>query len=126
MLKTTVTGSLPKPAWLAQPEVLWAPWATDDPARLEEAKHDAVRLAIRDQEEAGLCRDRYVANSIAQQTRPAPNHCISLNPSSRRNPAIISPAAGTIGVINATNPVPSVRTAKPNSVTAIKAWAMPW
>lgn len=54
MLKTTVTGSLPKPAWLAQPEVLWAPWASDDPALLEEAKHDAVRLAIRDQEEAGI------------------------------------------------------------------------
>ena len=36
MLKTTVTGSLPKPAWLAQPEVLWAPWASDDPALLEE------------------------------------------------------------------------------------------
>jgi 5-methyltetrahydropteroyltriglutamate--homocysteine methyltransferase len=54
MLRTTVTGSLPKPAWLAQPEVLWAPWASDDPALLEEAKHDAVRLAIRDQEEAGI------------------------------------------------------------------------
>ncbi|MDH3739488.1 MAG: methionine synthase [Alphaproteobacteria bacterium] len=54
MLKTTVTGSLPKPAWLAQPEVLWAPWASDDPAQLEEAKHDAVRLALRDQEEAGI------------------------------------------------------------------------
>ncbi|NKB47898.1 MAG: methionine synthase [Alphaproteobacteria bacterium] len=54
MLKTTVTGSLPKPAWLAQPEVLWAPWAADDPGQLEEAKHDAVRLAIRDQEEAGI------------------------------------------------------------------------
>ena len=54
MLKTTITGSLHKPAWLAQPEVLWAPWATDDPAQLEEAKHDAVRLAIRDQEEAGI------------------------------------------------------------------------
>ena len=54
MLKTTVAGSLPKPAWLAQPEVLWAPWASDDPAQLEEAKHDAVRLALRDQEEAGI------------------------------------------------------------------------
>ncbi|MCZ6591438.1 MAG: methionine synthase [Alphaproteobacteria bacterium] len=54
MLKTTITGSLPKPAWLAQPEVLWAPWAADDPAQLEEAKHDAVRLALRDQEVAGI------------------------------------------------------------------------
>ena len=54
MLRTTITGSLPKPAWLAQPEKLWAPWASDDPARLMEAKQDAVRLAIRDQEEAGI------------------------------------------------------------------------
>jgi 5-methyltetrahydropteroyltriglutamate--homocysteine methyltransferase len=54
MLKTTITGSLPKPAWLAEPEKLWAPWAAKDPARLEEAKHDAVRLAIQDQEDAGI------------------------------------------------------------------------
>ena len=26
MLKTTIAGSLPKPAWLATPETLWAPW----------------------------------------------------------------------------------------------------
>ncbi len=54
MLTTTITGSLPKPAWLAEPEKLWAPWQTDDPDQLEQAKQDAVRLAIRDQEEAGI------------------------------------------------------------------------
>ncbi|MBT6404557.1 MAG: methionine synthase [Rhodospirillaceae bacterium] len=54
MLKTTITGSLPKPSWLAQPEKLWAPWAAEDPAQLQEAKHDAVRLAILDQEQAGI------------------------------------------------------------------------
>ena len=54
MLETSIVGSLPKPSWLAQPEALWAPWASDDPKTLAEAKHDAVRLAIRDQEEAGL------------------------------------------------------------------------
>src|SRR3546814_7253767 len=54
MLKTTITGSLPKPSWLAQPEKLWAPWSTEDPARLEEAKRDAVRLALLDQAEAGI------------------------------------------------------------------------
>ena len=26
MLQTTIAGSLPKPAWLAKPETLWAPW----------------------------------------------------------------------------------------------------
>ncbi len=25
MLRTTIAGSLPKPAWLAEPEALWAP-----------------------------------------------------------------------------------------------------
>ena len=25
LLPTTIVGSLPKPSWLAQPEVLWSP-----------------------------------------------------------------------------------------------------
>jgi 5-methyltetrahydropteroyltriglutamate--homocysteine methyltransferase len=54
MLHTTITGSLPKPTWLAEPVELWAPWATDDPERLAEAKRDAVRIALADQEEAGI------------------------------------------------------------------------
>lgn len=54
MLQTTIAGSLPKPHWLAQPEVLWAPWTTENSDELRAAKHDAVRLAIRDQEEAGI------------------------------------------------------------------------
>jgi 5-methyltetrahydropteroyltriglutamate--homocysteine methyltransferase len=53
MLKTTIAGSLPKPAWLAPPRTLWAPWLLQGPA-LEEGKRDAVRLALRDQEEAGI------------------------------------------------------------------------
>jgi 5-methyltetrahydropteroyltriglutamate--homocysteine methyltransferase len=54
MLRTTLAGSLPKPPWLADPHhQLFAPWvpSTD---RLEEAQDDAVRLALRDQEDAGL------------------------------------------------------------------------
>jgi len=54
MLETTLAGSLPKPAWLAEPETLWAPWALSSPERLAEAKRDATRLAILDQEAAGL------------------------------------------------------------------------
>ncbi|MDH3471598.1 MAG: methionine synthase [Acidimicrobiia bacterium] len=53
MLPTTISGSLPKPAWLAGPEQLWAPWVLDG-AQLAEAKRDAVRLALRDQEMAGI------------------------------------------------------------------------
>src|SRR5262249_36311072 len=53
MLKTTIAGSLPKPAWLAPPRMLWAPWRLEG-AALEEAKRDAVRLAVREQEQAGV------------------------------------------------------------------------
>jgi 5-methyltetrahydropteroyltriglutamate--homocysteine methyltransferase len=53
MLKTTIAGSLPKPAWLATPESLWAPWLLAGRA-LEEGKRDAVVLALHDQERAGI------------------------------------------------------------------------
>ena len=53
MLETTIAGSLPKPAWLATPRALWAPWRVEGPA-LEEGKRDAVALALRDQERAGI------------------------------------------------------------------------
>ncbi len=53
LLQTTIAGSLPKPTWLAEPEALWAPWKLEG-AALEEGKRDAVRLALRDQERAGI------------------------------------------------------------------------
>jgi 5-methyltetrahydropteroyltriglutamate--homocysteine methyltransferase len=53
LLRATITGSLPKPAWLAEPGVLFAPWRLP-PERLAEAQDDAVRLALADQEAAGL------------------------------------------------------------------------
>jgi 5-methyltetrahydropteroyltriglutamate--homocysteine methyltransferase len=53
MLKATIAGSLPKPAWLAEPERLWAPWRV--PAEhLLEAQRDAVLAALKDQEAAGI------------------------------------------------------------------------
>jgi 5-methyltetrahydropteroyltriglutamate--homocysteine methyltransferase len=53
LLKTTIAGSLPKPAWLAEPLALWAPWKLDGDA-LAQGKQDAVRLALFDQEHAGI------------------------------------------------------------------------
>src|ERR671930_236411 len=53
MLATTIAGSLPKPAWLATPNVLWAPWRLP-PETLGEGKRDAVLLALREQERAGI------------------------------------------------------------------------
>jgi 5-methyltetrahydropteroyltriglutamate--homocysteine methyltransferase len=54
ILETGIVGSLPKPPWLAEPAPLWAPWVPQDPDVLAQAKRDAVRLALMDQEEAGL------------------------------------------------------------------------
>ena len=53
MLEPSIVGSLPKPSWLAAPNMLRAPWrlAGDD---LSQAQDDAVRLAILEQEQAGL------------------------------------------------------------------------
>lgn len=53
MLAATIAGSLPKPAWLAAPETLWAPWRLS-PETLLERQRDAVVLALREQEQAGI------------------------------------------------------------------------
>src|SRR5580658_6762342 len=53
MLETTIAGSLPKPAWLAEPQKLWAPWRLDGEA-LADAKRDATILALKLQEDAGI------------------------------------------------------------------------
>jgi 5-methyltetrahydropteroyltriglutamate--homocysteine methyltransferase len=53
MFETTIAGSLPKPAWLAEPNKLWAPWRAEGRA-LEDAKRDATILALKEQEDAGI------------------------------------------------------------------------
>ncbi len=53
LLPTTIAGSLPKPAWLAEPKKLWAPWKLEGEA-LVEGKRDAVRLVLALQEKAGI------------------------------------------------------------------------
>ena len=53
MLETTIAGSLPKPGWLAQPRMLWAPWRLEGEA-LTEAKRDATLLMLKEQEDAGI------------------------------------------------------------------------
>ena len=53
MFPTTIAGSLPKPAWLAEPDKLWPQWrlAGDD---LATGKLDATLLALKLQEDAGI------------------------------------------------------------------------
>jgi 5-methyltetrahydropteroyltriglutamate--homocysteine methyltransferase len=53
MLETTIAGSLPKPAWLAEPNKLWPEWRQSG-AGLDEAKRDATVLVIKQQEDAGI------------------------------------------------------------------------
>ena len=53
MLLTTIAGSLPKPSWLATPELLWAPWLLP-PETLAEGQRDAVLGALKEQESAGI------------------------------------------------------------------------
>jgi 5-methyltetrahydropteroyltriglutamate--homocysteine methyltransferase len=53
MFPTTIAGSLPKPAWLAEPNRLWAPWRADGSA-LDDAKRDATLLALKLQEDCGI------------------------------------------------------------------------
>ena len=53
MFKTTVAGSLPKPAWLAEPEKLWAAWQLAGDALIE-GQQDAALAWIKTQEDAGI------------------------------------------------------------------------
>ncbi len=53
MLKTTIAGSLPKPAWLAETNKLWPAWKASG-AELADAKRDATLLWLKEQEDAGI------------------------------------------------------------------------
>ncbi|BFM49204.1 methionine synthase [Marinomonas sp. THO17] len=53
ILPTSSAGSLPKPTWLAQPEVLWSPWKLQG-EELHTGQQDALRIALQEQKFAGL------------------------------------------------------------------------
>ena len=53
LFATTIAGSLPKPAWLAEPNRLWAPWRLAG-RELDDAKRDATLLALKLQEDCGI------------------------------------------------------------------------
>jgi 5-methyltetrahydropteroyltriglutamate--homocysteine methyltransferase len=53
LLPTSSAGSLPKPSWLADPEVLWSPWNLNGEA-LEQGKKDALMLSVMSQQQTGL------------------------------------------------------------------------
>jgi 5-methyltetrahydropteroyltriglutamate--homocysteine methyltransferase len=53
LLQTTIAGSLPKPAWLAEPEKLWAPWRLKG-NELKRGQRDATLIWLKEQEDAGI------------------------------------------------------------------------
>ena len=53
LFPTTIAGSLPKPEWLAEPNMLWAPWKSKGD-ELVRAKRDATLLVLKLQEDAGI------------------------------------------------------------------------
>jgi 5-methyltetrahydropteroyltriglutamate--homocysteine methyltransferase len=50
---TTIAGSLPKPAWLAEPERIFPNWRLEGP-ELADAQRDATRIAMSEQLRAGI------------------------------------------------------------------------
>ena len=50
---TTISGSLPKPNWLAEPEKLWSPWLLQG-EELKKGKKDAIKIAVNNQINSGL------------------------------------------------------------------------
>ena len=53
LLPTSTAGSLPKPAWLAQPETLWSPWKLKN-EELTDGKQDALCISLQEQNQAGI------------------------------------------------------------------------
>jgi 5-methyltetrahydropteroyltriglutamate--homocysteine methyltransferase len=53
LFPTTIAGSLPKPAWLAEPNKLWPQWRLNG-EELAAAKDEATLLAIKMQEDSGI------------------------------------------------------------------------
>ena len=53
LLPTSTAGSLPKPAWLAEPETIWSPWRLEGEALIE-GKQDALRVWLQEQQQAGI------------------------------------------------------------------------
>ncbi|MBH5368179.1 methionine synthase [Bradyrhizobium glycinis] len=53
LFPTTIAGSLPKPEWLAEPNMLWAPWKAEGD-ELARAKRDATLIWLKIQEDAGI------------------------------------------------------------------------
>src|SRR3989449_3069625 len=103
MLATTIAGSLPKPSWLAEPEKLWAPWRVP-PASLAEAQRDAVLIALKEQEAAGIdivtdgeqSRQHFVHGFPRHVAGMAFSRGVTLGTRGARNQAAVPPVTGPL------------------------------
>ena len=71
MFETTLAGSLPKPSWLATPNVLWAPWTLSGQPLFELGVIQARRHRPDDPRDAPGQRGRG-RRALRQLTRAVP------------------------------------------------------
>ena len=102
-IRATIVGSLPKPAWLAEPGILYAPWRVAAEA-LDEAQEDATRLSVLDQVAAGLDvvtdgeqRRRHYVWGFLDAVDGVDTGILAMKPTRGRRFRAESPAARLIG-----------------------------
>src|SRR5947209_20092562 len=96
MFETTIAGSLPKPAWLAEPNKLWPQWRLAG-AELDDAKRDATVLALKLQEDCGIdivsdgeqSRQHFVHGFLEQVEGIDVGHKIEMGISNKRYKAMV-------------------------------------
>jgi 5-methyltetrahydropteroyltriglutamate--homocysteine methyltransferase len=113
-VRTTIVGSLPKPAWLAEPGILQAAWRVA-PEQLGEAQDDATRLAIADQLAAGLDvvtdgeqRRRHYVWGFLDAVEGVDTTTLALKPTRGQRFKAESPVARLLGQPAYTGPAASV------------------
>ena len=105
MFETTVAGSLPKPAWLAETNKLWPQWRASG-EELAAAKADATLLAIKEQEDAGIdivsdgeqSRQHFVHGFLAQVAGIDFEHKVEMGIRADRYKAMVPQVVGPISL----------------------------
>jgi 5-methyltetrahydropteroyltriglutamate--homocysteine methyltransferase len=102
-VRATIVGSLPKPSWLAEPGILYAPWRVAAGA-LSEAQEDATRLCLADQIAAGLDvvtdgeqRRRHYVWGFLESVEGVDTRDLAMKPMRGQRFRIETPAARLVG-----------------------------
>ena len=105
MFETTVAGSLPKPAWLAETQKLWPQWKSSGD-ELKQAKSDATLLWIKAQEDAGLdiigdgeqARQHFVHGFVEHVSGIDFDHKVTMGIRNNRYDAQVPQVVGALGL----------------------------